>query len=130
MVGDLAASRRTTDDQPLKIGRRFAAIGEGGVALEAEAAVIARIAEHDASGRLKHAEPADARLDQRLADALALSVRPDGDRPEAVPGAARGGAWYGSNRDRGESDMPEDVARFRRHQRDRQGTFCPQTIDD
>jgi hypothetical protein len=59
----------------------IAAVGQSRIALEAEPLVIRRIAKNHATGGAQGSEVFEPCSDERLAQAMPLPVRPDGDRP-------------------------------------------------
>src|SRR5215472_2558297 len=96
---DVAAGRRTTKDQTLKVWRAMSGVGESRIALKAEPMVILGIAENDAAGGLQLLELFEPCSDERLAETPTLLVRPDGDRSEAVPAPLAAGHRHGRERD-------------------------------
>ena len=70
---------------------------------------------HDAAVRAKLSEPLEHCSDQGRPDALSLRLRPDGDRPQAVPADGRSSDLNG-----GEGDMAGNLAVFVGDQRQSQ----------
>ena len=91
MISHIPLRHFPPQQQPLKISARLAAIGQRGIADEAEAAVVGGIAEQDAAVGIQFREAGKSLADQRAADALALQVGCDGDRAEAVPASCDAG---------------------------------------
>jgi hypothetical protein len=125
MKGDFTAWRRAAEYQPLKVLGLGRAIAKAWVARKAEATVIAGVTEDDASIGVQIFKAIETGSDERLADASALSVGPDRNRPKAIPSAR-----CAVDRDRREGDMADYVVALHSDEREAQCPGIPQGIDD
>ncbi len=126
MIAHIPRRRIALQHAALEVSAGLAAIGQRGVADEAEASVIGGIAEHDAAFRAQRRKPVQTPADQCAADALALQLRCDGDRAEAVP--APGDPIDLHRREGGMADDASVVGHSQ--QRDRQRAGLAQRLDD
>ena len=107
MIGDLALGPGTAEDQALEKGGGRLSIEEPRIALEAETAVIGRIAEHDAAGGADGRQAPKTIEDEGPSDAVALARRRHRGRPKAIPVAGPA-----VDPDRREGDVADDLARL------------------
>src|SRR5262245_20487307 len=99
MIGHHAARHRRTERNRLEIFSRNVRKNQAKFDAKSEAAVIAGLAEHDASGSAALAQAAQSFARELRADAAALILRQDGNRAKSVPiGRTVGNRYRGHRR--------------------------------